>query len=137
MDNNIVLDKDTVNKHTSGGIRYKNKRDPRITKLGYWLRKFSIDEVPQFFNVLKGEMNLVGPRPALELEVDKYTQIHKLRLLVKPGMTGLWQVSGRSELSCRKQFELDLNYVVTRNIMLDLLILVKTLPAVFSARGAM
>ncbi|SMY16432.1 WecB/TagA/CpsF family glycosyltransferase [Photobacterium aquimaris] len=137
MDNDIILDKDKIKNNTSGGIRYKSKHDPRITKIGYWLRKFSIDEIPQFFNVLKGEMKLVGPRPALESEVDKYTQLHKLRLLIKPGMTGIWQISGRSELSCRKQFELDLNYVMTRNIMMDLLIIIRTIPAVISTRGAM
>ena len=137
MDNDIKLDQETVDNNISGGIRYKNKLDPRITKIGYWLRKFSIDEIPQFLNVLKGEMNLVGPRPALESEVDKYTQIHKLRLLIKPGITGLWQISGRSELSCSKQFELDLNYVVTRNIAMDLWIIIRTIPAVISTRGAM
>ncbi|MCD9529736.1 WecB/TagA/CpsF family glycosyltransferase [Photobacterium carnosum] len=137
MDNNIILDEEEFKRYVSDGIRYKNKLDPRITKFGFWLRKFSVDEIPQFLNVLKGEMKLVGPRPALEKEVEKYTQVHKLRLLIKPGMTGLWQISGRSELSCNKQFELDLHYVVTRNIMLDLLILIKTVPAVLSARGAM
>ncbi|SKA03680.1 WecB/TagA/CpsF family glycosyltransferase [Photobacterium toruni] len=137
MDNNITLDEEELNNYISDGIRYKNKSDPRITKIGYWLRKFSIDEIPQFFNVLKGDMKLVGPRPALESEVEKYTQIHKLRLFIKPGMTGLWQISGRSELSCKKQFELDLNYVITRTIMLDLFILIKTIPAVLYARGAM
>lgn len=137
MDNNIILDEEEFKRYVSDGIRYKNKLDPRITKFGFWLRKFSVDEIPQFLNVLKGEMKLVGPRPALEKEVEKYTQVHKLRLLIKPGMTGLWQISGRSELSSNKQFELDLHYVVTRNIMLDLLILIKTVPAVLSARGAM
>ena len=137
MDSDIILEEEEFKRYVSDGIRYKNKSDPRITKIGFWLRKFSVDEIPQFLNVLKGEMKLVGPRPALDEEVEKYTQVHKLRLLVKPGMTGLWQISGRSELSCKKQFELDLNYVMTRTIMLDLTILIKTIPAVYSARGAM
>jgi lipopolysaccharide/colanic/teichoic acid biosynthesis glycosyltransferase len=90
---------------------YKIKADPRRTPIGKWLRKFSIDELPQFFNVLKGDMSLVGPRPSLAYEVEQYKEWHKRRLETKPGITGLWQVSGRNLLSFEEMVKLDIYYI--------------------------
>ncbi|RMH03710.1 MAG: sugar transferase [Planctomycetota bacterium] len=120
-----------------GGPVFKMKRDPRITPLGAILRKFSIDELPQLFNVLKGNMSLVGPRPPIPSEVDLYQRNQKRRLSVKPGITGLWQVSGRNEISDFEEWvRLDLEYIDKWSLMLDLKILLKTIPAVFLAKGA-
>ena len=112
------------------------KEDPRITKVGRFIRRFSIDELPQFFNVFKGDMSLVGPRPALKSEVDKYEQHVRRRLDVRPGITGLWQVSGRSDLSWEDTVRLDLYYVDNWSLIQDFSILVKTFKAVFSSSGA-
>jgi exopolysaccharide biosynthesis polyprenyl glycosylphosphotransferase len=116
---------------------HKLKDDPRVTRVGYWLRKFSLDELPQLFNVLRGEMGLVGPRMISPEEVEKYGR-HRLDLLtVKPGITGLWQVSGRSNLSYAERVNLDMYYIRNHSIWLDLQILfVQTLPAVIFGRGA-
>jgi lipopolysaccharide/colanic/teichoic acid biosynthesis glycosyltransferase len=105
---------------------YKLTDDERITPLGRWLRRSSLDELPQFFNVLGGSMSLVGPRPGLRYEVELYGNLERRRLLVKPGMTGLWQVSGRNNLSMREMFELDCTYVEDQSILLDLRILSRT-----------
>jgi lipopolysaccharide/colanic/teichoic acid biosynthesis glycosyltransferase len=118
------------------GLLFKVKDDPRITRVGSVLRKFSIDELPQLFNVLRGEMSLVGPRPPLPREVAAYeTDVHR-RLLVRPGMTGLWQVSGRSELSWSEAVRLDLYYVDNWSMTTDLVIMAKTVKAVFASHGA-
>ncbi|MBU7594456.1 sugar transferase [Metabacillus halosaccharovorans] len=108
------------------GAMFKMKDDPRITGIGKFIRKTSIDELPQLWNVLKGDMSLVGPRPPLPREVDQYTSYHKQRLLVTPGCTGLWQVSGRSNLGFEEMVELDLDYIRTRSILNDLKIIFKT-----------
>ena len=121
---------------SDGDVLFKMKEDPRITKVGRFIRRFSIDELPQFFNVFKGDMSLVGPRPALKSEVDKYEQHVRRRLDVRPGITGLWQVSGRSDLSWEDTVRLDLYYVDNWSLIQDFSILVKTFKAVFSSSGA-
>lgn len=108
------------------GAMFKMKRDPRVTKVGRWIRKASIDEFPQFINVLRGEMSLVGPRPPLPREVKEYTPYQMNRLSVMPGCTGLWQISGRNELSFEQMVELDLKYIATRSFLLDLKIMWQT-----------
>jgi lipopolysaccharide/colanic/teichoic acid biosynthesis glycosyltransferase len=110
---------------------FKLEADPRITPLGTWLRRTSLDELPQLFNVLHGEMSLVGPRPVLSYEARLFEEAYQQRFAVKPGITGLWQVNGRSRLSMRKALELDVEYVIRRSFLLDLAILLRTLPAVF------
>ncbi|MBT1442988.1 exopolysaccharide biosynthesis polyprenyl glycosylphosphotransferase [Shewanella sp. JM162201] len=120
----------------SGGVLFKMRRDPRITRVGKLIRKASIDELPQLWNVLKGDMSLVGPRPALPREVAQYPNHARERLAVKPGITCIWQVSGRSELPFDTQVELDLEYIHTQSLWADVRLLVKTIPAVLSARGA-
>ncbi|WP_243725745.1 sugar transferase [Actinomadura rubrisoli] len=121
---------------TSGGVLFKLKDDPRVTRLGARLRRWSVDELPQLVNVLRGEMSLVGPRPPLRDEVDRYGGDVFRRLAVKPGMTGLWQVSGRSDLSWEESVRLDLRYIENWSLALDLQILWKTLAAVFRGSGA-
>ncbi|MFJ6355786.1 sugar transferase [Pseudarthrobacter oxydans] len=118
------------------GLLFKMRNDPRITPIGRILRKFSLDELPQLFNVLLGSMSLVGPRPPLPSEVAAYEQDVRRRLLVKPGLTGLWQVSGRSNLSWQDSVRLDLYYVENWSLAGDLLILIKTFRAVFHGAGA-
>jgi lipopolysaccharide/colanic/teichoic acid biosynthesis glycosyltransferase len=113
---------------------FKLDGDPRVTPLGMWLRKTSLDELPQLINVLRGEMSLVGPRPVLPWEAHLFGERYQPRFAVKPGITGLWQVSGRSRLSMRSALELDVEYAIHRSITLDLMILIRTLPAVL--RGA-
>jgi exopolysaccharide biosynthesis polyprenyl glycosylphosphotransferase len=115
---------------------YKMREDPRITPFGRFLRRSSIDEVPQLINVLKGEMSLIGPRPQVQAEVDQYAPEHHRRLTVKPGITGLWQVSGRSDVPRHEALLLDLYYVETWSLRRDLHILLKTAKAVATARGA-
>ena len=110
--------------------------DPRVTRLGRILRKTSIDELPQLWNVLRGQMSLVGPRPSQPSEVEHYAPEHFTRLLVKPGVTGMWQVSGRSDLSFEEAVELDSAYVMEWSPLLDLKILVKTIPVVIRCSGA-
>ncbi|HZM79211.1 MAG TPA: sugar transferase [Candidatus Limnocylindrales bacterium] len=118
------------------GLLFKMKNDPRVTRIGRVLRRFSLDELPQLLNVLGGSMSLVGPRPPLPSEVAQYDGDVRRRLLVKPGITGLWQVSGRSDLSWEDGIRLDLYYVENWSLTADLLIMWKTLGAVFKARGA-
>jgi exopolysaccharide biosynthesis polyprenyl glycosylphosphotransferase len=120
----------------SDGLLFKIKDDPRITPVGRWLRRFSLDELPQLFNVVKGDMSLVGPRPPLKSEVRQYPNDVRRRLLVKPGLTGLWQVSGRSELSWDESVRLDLHYVENWSLALDAHILWRTAFAVLGRRGA-
>ena len=114
----------------------KDPQDPRVTKPGLFLRRWSIDEIPQLINVLKGEMSLVGPRPPLAEEVNQYEKSETRRLLVKPGLTGLWQVSGRSELDWEDAVRLDLYYVENWSLTLDLLIIIRTAAAVWRGEGA-
>jgi lipopolysaccharide/colanic/teichoic acid biosynthesis glycosyltransferase len=115
---------------------YKMSTDARITPAGQFLRRSSLDELPQLWNVLRGEMSLVGPRPPLSYEVEKYPAHWFGRFAVKPGVTGLWQVSGRSELTLEEMIRLDLTYAETRSLRLNLVILLRTIPAVLWARGA-
>lgn len=118
------------------GVLFKIRNDPRVTSVGRFLRKYSLDEIPQFFNVLKGDMSVVGPRPPLASEVESYDDDARKRLLVRPGITGLWQVSGRSDLSWEDSVRLDLFYVENWSMMADLLIALKTLRVVVSHAGA-
>lgn len=120
----------------ASGPVFKIKRDPRVTPVGRWLRKMSIDEMPQLINVLRGEMSIVGPRPSLPDEVARYTDHQLGRLAVKPGMTCLWQVSGRSNIGFDEWVELDLKYIQRRCFRYDLWLIVLTIPAVLSGRGA-
>jgi len=123
-------------KNESDGVLFKIRRDPRITAIGTRLRKSSLDELPQLFNVLRGEMSLVGPRPALPEEAAKYADYVRRRLVVKPGLTGMWQVNGRSELSWEETVRLDLRYVENWSFALDLQILWKTFSVIFRGPGA-
>ncbi|MGN1294403.1 sugar transferase [Weissella soli] len=110
---------------------FKMKDDPRVTNVGVFIRKHSLDELPQFWNVLKGDMSLVGPRPALIEEAETYSEVAKQRLKVKPGITGLWQVSGRSDVSFDTMVELDLQYINNRSVWQNGVILFKTMILVF------
>ena len=111
------------------GPTFKIRHDPRCTRVGRILRRASLDELPQFYNVLRGEMSLVGPRPAIPSEVDQYQEWHRRRLEISPGLTGLWQVSGRSQLTFDEMCLLDIYYLENWSALLDLKIALKTLPA--------
>ena len=124
------------NHHGKDSVTFKLKRDPRITGVGGFLRRSSVDELPQLWNVLKGQMSLVGPRPPTPGEVDRYTPAEWQRLNGLPGITCLWQVSGRADLSFERQVELDVEYLSKQSLLNDLYILVRTIPAVLTARGA-
>jgi len=124
------------NENETKGVIFKIRKDPRITAVGRIIRKLSIDEFPQFWNVLKGDMSLVGPRPPLLPEVNEYSNVHRQRLLVRPGITCIWQVSGRSEIDFEGQVRLDLQYIRNRSFLGDLWILLKTIPAVLLGKGA-
>jgi exopolysaccharide biosynthesis polyprenyl glycosylphosphotransferase len=117
-------------------IVFKMKGDPRITRVGRVIRKLSVDELPQLFNVIKGDMSLVGPRPPVPAEVAQYSYDHLQRLDAMPGITGLQQVSGRSDLTFRRWIELDLQYINEQSLLADIWILLRTIPAVLSGRGA-
>jgi lipopolysaccharide/colanic/teichoic acid biosynthesis glycosyltransferase len=118
------------------GAAFKIKDDPRITNVGRFLRRSSLDEFPQLLNVLRGEMSVIGPRPQIPGEVMEYTPLHALRLLVKPGLTCLWQISGRSHLDFEEWMALDREYVKNRGFQYDVSILLRTLPAVIERKGA-
>ena len=122
--------------HHSEGVTFKIKDDPRLTRVGKWLRNFSLDELPQFFNVLMGDMSLVGPRPPVPREVALYSLADRRRLAVKPGLTCFWQIGGRSEIDFSGQVQLDVHYIENQSFWLDLKILWKTIPAVLSGHGA-
>jgi len=124
------------NNEMAGGVLFKMKRDPRVTWVGKFLRKYSIDELPQLWNVLQGDMSLVGPRPALPTEVEQYDSKHRLRLNIKPGITCIWQVTGRSDIPFEQQVELDRQYSCQQSIITDIRLLFATIPAVLTARGA-
>ena len=123
-------------KNEFDGVLFKIRSDPRITAVGARLRKWSLDELPQLFNVLLGEMSLVGPRPALPDEAARYADHVRRRLVVKPGLTGMWQVNGRSDLSWDETVRLDLRYVENWSLALDLQILWKTIAVIFRGSGA-
>lgn len=124
------------NRHGQAAVTFKMKNDPRITKVGKWIRKLSIDEFPQFYNVLRGEMSLVGPRPPVIREVAAYKASHLRRLRVKPGITCLWQIGGRADIDFEGQVRLDLEYIRSSSAFFDIIILLKTLPAVLFGKGA-
>ncbi|NBD26334.1 sugar transferase [Paenibacillus sp. T1] len=128
--------KDLLAQNEIKGAMFKMKDDPRITKVGKFIRKTSIDELPQLINVLIGDMSLVGPRPPLKREVAEYTEYDKLRLTVTSGCTGLWQVSGRNNLSFEQMVELDLKYIQNRSIAGDLKIIFKTFKLLVGAKDA-
>jgi lipopolysaccharide/colanic/teichoic acid biosynthesis glycosyltransferase len=119
------------------GPRFKLSRDVRVTRVGRFLRRTSLDELPQLWNVMRGEMSLVGPRPPIPYEVEHYPPHWFGRFDVKPGVTGLWQVSGRSELTLEEMVKLDLEYIARRSFWLNLWILARTVPVVLSTRGAL
>lgn len=119
-------------KNESDGPIFKIKDDPRVTKIGKFMRKHSLDEIPQFINVIQGNMSLVGPRPALPEEVEVYSEYELQRLGSKPGLTGLWQVSGRSNLSFEKMVQLDIAYIEKKSLLTDIVILFRTVIQMFS-----
>lgn len=118
------------------GPAFKMKDDPRITKIGKFIRKTSLDELPQLFNILKGDMSIVGPRPAIPREVRLYNDYQMQRLLVKPGLTCIWQVSGRNNIGFDNWVELDIEYIKTRNLWLDIKLILKTIPALLGDETA-
>jgi exopolysaccharide biosynthesis polyprenyl glycosylphosphotransferase len=138
FENAEVMQAELVKKHNGehGWLCWKIKDDPRITRVGKWIRKLSIDELPQIFNVMAGQMSLVGPRPHIKEEVEQYKQWHKQRLNVKPGITGLWQVSGRSDVPFDEMIKLDLYYIERWSLWMDFKIILRTFSAVFRTKGA-
>lgn len=120
----------------TGGVIFKMKNDPRITRSGRIIRKLSIDELPQMWNVLKGDLSLVGPRPPIPSEVAEYTEWDRKRLDVTPGLTCTWQVSGRSDIDFEQQVNLDIDYIKKRSILEDIKLLLRTVPAVLTGKGA-
>ena len=124
-----------ANKHGEG-ITFKIKDDPRVTTIGHWLRRFSLDELPQFYNVFRGDMSLVGPRPPVPREVALYSLADRRRLSVKPGITCIWQISGRAEIDFPDQVRLDVNYIETQSLGQDIKILARTPRAVVFGSGA-
>jgi lipopolysaccharide/colanic/teichoic acid biosynthesis glycosyltransferase len=119
-----------------GGVIFKMRQDPRITRVGSFIRKTSIDELPQLWNVFKGDMSLVGPRPPVPAEVNEYSLADRRRLEVIPGITCIWQVSGRSEIPFDQQVELDVEYIESQSFWTDIKILLKTIPALLLGKGA-
>jgi lipopolysaccharide/colanic/teichoic acid biosynthesis glycosyltransferase len=133
----LVTEEELIQKQNAKeGPIYKIKDDPRITPFGKFIRKWSLDELPQFFNVLKNEMSLVGPRPHQPREVEKYQKQHKIVLTIKPGVTGMAQISGRSNLNFEEEIRLDTFYIEHWSIILDIIILIKTPFAVIKNKGA-
>ena len=125
-----------IAQNETGGVIFKMKQDPRITRVGRLLRRSSLDELPQLLNVLKGDMSIVGPRPPVPSEVIQYTPAERRRLDAEPGLTCIWQVSGRSNIPFDGQVRLDVQYIETRSFWRDVWILLKTVPAVLLGRGA-
>lgn len=133
----VDADKMTENlKNDAGGPVFKMYDDPRVTRVGRFIRKYSIDELPQLINILKGDMSIVGPRPALPNEVAMYSDYAAQRLKVRPGLTCYWQCGGRSRISFDKWIDMDLEYINDQNLWRDFKIILKTIPAVFNADGA-
>jgi lipopolysaccharide/colanic/teichoic acid biosynthesis glycosyltransferase len=120
----------------TGGPTFKISQDPRRTRVGKFIRRASLDELPQLFNILSGHMSFVGPRPPIDREVEQYDDWHHRRLEVTPGLTGLWQVSGRSKLSFDDMVKLDIYYAENWSLWLDIKILIRTIPAVLKGEGA-
>jgi lipopolysaccharide/colanic/teichoic acid biosynthesis glycosyltransferase len=130
------LKEDLLDQNETGGVIFKMKHDPRITRVGRLIRKLSIDELPQLYNVLRGDMSLVGPRPHPPKEVELYTLTDRRRLDATPGLTCFWQVSGRSDINFETQVRLDVQYIESQSLLGDLKLLLKTIPAVLTGRGA-
>lgn len=128
--------KELLSENEVDGAMFKMKEDPRVTKVGHFIRKYIIDELPQLVNVLLGNMSLVGPRPPLPRKVQEYTEYDKQRLEVKPGCTGLWQISGRNNVGFHEMVELDLKYINKRGFMFDLYVLFKTVFIFIKPNGA-
>jgi lipopolysaccharide/colanic/teichoic acid biosynthesis glycosyltransferase len=126
---------DLVHLSEVSGPAFKIADDPRVTKVGRFLRRSSLDELPQLLNVLRGEMSIVGPRPAPPREVEKYSIWHRRRLSMRPGLTGLWQVSARSEADFDRRVELDLDYIDRWSLWMDVKILLRTIPVVLAQQG--
>jgi lipopolysaccharide/colanic/teichoic acid biosynthesis glycosyltransferase len=125
-----------VAENDGNGVLFKKKADPRVTRVGAVLRRYSLDELPQLINIIRGDMSLVGPRPPLASEVDRYGFDMHRRFLVKPGLTGLWQISGRSDLSWDESVRIDIRYVENWSLVLDLVIMWRTVGAVLRGSGA-
>ena len=128
--------KDLQHKNEQTGPAFKMADDPRITKVGKFIRKTSLDELPQLFNILKGDMSLVGPRPPIPREVREYNPYQMQRLLVKPGLTCIWQVSGRNNIGFDEWVDMDLEYIKTRNLLLDIKLILKTVKVLFGDSNA-
>jgi lipopolysaccharide/colanic/teichoic acid biosynthesis glycosyltransferase len=131
-----LKDKLLAQNEMGGGITFKMKNDPRVTRIGRFIRKYSVDELPQFWNVFIGDMSLVGPRPAVPREVRHYLVEDRQRLLARPGLTCFWQVGGRSGIDFDGQVELDVRYIQSESVWLDIKLLFKTIPAVLKGDGA-
>jgi lipopolysaccharide/colanic/teichoic acid biosynthesis glycosyltransferase len=123
-------------KNEADEVVFKIKQDPRVTRVGYFIRKLSLDELPQIFNIVKGDMSIVGPRPPIPCEVEQYSFDTFRRLATIPGLTGLQQVSGRSDLPFKRWVELDIEYIRNQSLRKDVEILIRTIPAVISTKGA-
>lgn len=130
------LQKDLKNKNEIEGCMFKIKNDPRVTKVGRIIRKTSIDELPQLFNVIKGDMSIVGPRPPIMTEIDEYETWYKLRMSVKPGITGLWQIKGRNDVGFEEMVRLDLKYIRERGFWYDMKIILYTIPLLLGDKRA-
>lgn len=124
-----------LNGHTSTATMYKLVNDPRVTRVGHFIRKTSLDELPQFFNILRGDMSLVGPRPPLPYEVESYSERNLLRLCGKPGLTGFWQVYGRSRVPFAEMVEMDIAYLQRQSILIDIKLILLTVPVMLFGRG--
>ena len=127
---------DLMEQNEADEIVFKIRKDPRVTRIGRIIRKLSIDEMPQVFNVLRGDMSIVGPRPPVPIEVEVYEYQHFYRLDAVPGITGLQQVTGRSDIEFKRGFELDLRYIQEQSLWKDIQIILRTIPAVISGKGA-
>lgn len=131
----LYMNGQKLNADATSGMAYKDNNDPRITRIGRFIRKTSLDEIPQFWNVLKGQMTLVGPRPPLPYEVELYTSHEWLRMVGKPGLTGMWQVYGRSRVTFQSMVEMDIDYLKHQSIITDLKLILLTIPVMIIARG--
>lgn len=135
-ENILMGNKNLYKKYLKNNYKLEQNEDPRITEIGLWLRKTSMDEIPQLINVLKGEMSLVGPRPVVREELEEYKSKKNEFLSVKPGMTGYWQICGRSNVGYPERVDLELYYIKRKSFMFDLLIIFKTIPSVLKKDGA-